>query len=91
MSRLTKEEMKEQPNKPYALCTTGYPAEIKIFTVGHIDCDIVTASYDNGEIKKFKIQEEKNTERSFFVIQYRKVYLDECVRYETPWLPRLED
>jgi hypothetical protein len=87
--RLTKEEMKEQPSKPYALCMTSYHAKIEVWTINHLDFDIITASIDSGDIRKFKIQEDKE-ERQYFTIQGRRVYLDECVKYGSPWLAAIE-
>jgi hypothetical protein len=87
--RLTKEEMKNHPSKPFALCVTSYHHKIQVWTIADLECDILTASFDDGEIRKFKIQTDKE-ERDFFTIQGKRVYLDECVRYGTPWLASLD-
>jgi hypothetical protein len=93
---MSKEERNNQPSKPFALVTL-YPHYVQIWTINAYECDELTASFDGGEIKKYKIRTELGNGgdidtdygREYFTISGRKVYLDECVRYGSAWLPAL--
>lgn len=87
-NRLTALELKEvSAMKPFAVCVTDHVRRVEVIAVNHFDVDEIIIQIDGGVPKRYKICTERTEdERSYFTARSRRYYLDEIVRYNSPWM-----
>jgi hypothetical protein len=94
MPRLTKAQAKEVAQmQPHALNVAIPFQTVEVMCTNHWDVDEIVVRVDGGEPKMYRVQSEmgrnpEGAERLYWSDGKRRYYLDECVRYDTPWLSR---
>lgn len=88
MPRLTKKQALEVSKmSPFALNCAISHQTLEILCINHWDVDQVVARFAGEEPKLYKVQTERGgNERLFFSDGHNRYYLDEFVRYDSPWI-----